>query len=336
MWKCARSCTVPTFTAAMRELRDLDVKAWEWLNDKHPREWSRSHFSCTPQSDMLVNNISECFNSIILAVRGKPIIACLDGMRHLLMTRFFDSYHKAKEWSSEICPRVLEKLQVNEKQAARYGGFQCGLHEFEIQGFYGDQQSVNLELRSCTCRRWDLTGLPCKHAICAIWMKHGEGHVYAYVNPCYTKARYLQIYEGLIHPMAGVSEWPVVDTAPPLPPVYKAKPGRPKKLRKSSTDEITNDGEHVARTWIKLHCSKCRQSGHNSRRCPLNTQSKEKQMKPRKKVGDPVHVQVELPPTEDGVNPTIEAQEENNILIEAGYDPTTVFSLEDLEWSQNN
>nr|GMC95443.1 uncharacterized protein LOC109158417 [Ipomoea batatas] len=58
-------------------------------------------------------------------------------------------------------------------------------------------------------------------------------------------------------------------------------------------------------------------------------------MKPRKKVRDPVHVKVELPPTQDRVHPTT-SEEDNNLLIEAGYDPATVFSLEDLEWSQNN
>nr|GMC94008.1 probable methyltransferase PMT3 [Ipomoea batatas] len=40
-------------------------------------------------------------------------------------------------------------------------------------------------------------------------------------------------------------------------------------------------------------------------------------MKPRKKVRDPVHVKVELPPTQDRVHPTT-SEEDNNLLIEAG------------------
>ena len=31
-----------------------------------------------------------------------------------------------------------------------------------------DHFSVNLEDKRCTCRRFDLSGIPCAHAICAI------------------------------------------------------------------------------------------------------------------------------------------------------------------------
>lgn len=34
---------------------------------------------------------------------------------------------------------------------------------------------VNLNERTCTCRYWEITGLPCKHAVCAIWDKIQNG-----------------------------------------------------------------------------------------------------------------------------------------------------------------
>ncbi|XP_019198411.1 PREDICTED: uncharacterized protein LOC109192291 [Ipomoea nil] len=69
LWSCARAYTVTDFNRGFRRLNELDGNAFEWLADKHPKEWSRSHFSCASQSDMLVNNICECFNSVISEAR---------------------------------------------------------------------------------------------------------------------------------------------------------------------------------------------------------------------------------------------------------------------------
>nr|GMC64265.1 uncharacterized protein LOC109163970 [Ipomoea batatas] len=70
--------------------------------------------------------------------------------------------------------------------------------------------------------------------------------------------------------------------------MYTARAGRPQKLRKKSAgesqNEITKDGERVARSQIKLHCSNCRQSGHNSRRCPNYPSLAEKLNNPRRRV----------------------------------------------------
>jgi len=38
--------------------------------------------------------------------------------------------------------------------------------------------------KTCSCRRWDLTGIPCNHAIAAIWIKKDEPEIY--VHECYT------------------------------------------------------------------------------------------------------------------------------------------------------
>nr|GMD06031.1 uncharacterized protein LOC109185271 [Ipomoea batatas] len=149
-------------------------------------------------------------------------------------------------------------------------------------GIVSGQYSTDLATRSCTCRRRDLTGIPCPHAVCAIWIKHGKGPIWHYVDPCYLIATYMKTYAGCIHPMAGYEEWPSTDKEPPLPPLYTAKPGRPRKLRKKSRGETSKTastskggqrrelGVYLTRTHVRLHCTTCKLPGHNSRRCPQN------------------------------------------------------------------
>nr|GEY86759.1 transposase, mutator type [Tanacetum cinerariifolium] len=39
----------------------------------------------------------------------------------------------------------------------------------------GDQCVVNMRTKECSCRKWELTGIPCKHALAAIWDMAGNG-----------------------------------------------------------------------------------------------------------------------------------------------------------------
>lgn len=265
LWKAARATTVPTFSAALAELRSLDNNAFQWLADKHPAEWSRSHFSKTAKCDMLVNNICECFNALILNARDSPLINCLEILRKQVMIRLFECRQQASKWSGLLCPVIGKKLAVFEKQAGGYWAHQCDHHLFEVRGA-NDQHQVDLRSKTCSCKKWDLTGIPCRHVICAIWVT--KNPVYDYVDSCYTVDTYLKTYSGSIHPMAGSHDWPTSDRQPPLPPLFITKVGRPKKLRKRSADEKTTDGVHLSRKFVSLHCSFCKQKGHNARRCP--------------------------------------------------------------------
>ncbi|GJW71047.1 receptor-like cytoplasmic kinase 176 [Tanacetum coccineum] len=43
-----------------------------------------------------------------------------------------------------------------------------GADLFQVKGPYKDQCLVNLNQKSCSCKNWEISGIPCKHAIAAI------------------------------------------------------------------------------------------------------------------------------------------------------------------------
>lgn len=51
---------------------------------------------------------------------------------------------------------------------------------FQIQCPPRNQFTVDLEAQTCSCRKWNLTRIPCPHAISAIFFKHqqAEDHVH--------------------------------------------------------------------------------------------------------------------------------------------------------------
>ncbi|XP_031124333.1 uncharacterized protein LOC116027047 [Ipomoea triloba] len=281
LWAAAKATTVNTFTEAMNDIKSLDQQAYDWLREKHPSEWSKSYFSTTSKCDALVNNISESFNPMILDARQQPLVSCLETIRKLLMKKLFDSRQKSRSWKGPFCPNIMKKISIIEKATARCLGTQCDENLFEIRSVVllgvVEQHIVDLSRFTCSCMRWDLTGIPCQHAVRAIWMKHGNGSVDEYVDPCYSIWSYQTTYGKSIKPLAGPMEWPRSEKEPPLPPLYtKNKVGRPKKLRKRSKDEMTKDGTHVNCSLLVKHCKKCKEAVHNSRKCPQDPATKDK------------------------------------------------------------
>lgn len=263
LWKAARATTINSFRTALQELRNLDEEAFAWLGDKRPSEWSRSHFTGTANYDILVNNISESFNAMILQARESPVINCLEIIRKKIMLRLFELRTQAAQWTGIVCPNIVRKIDEIEKLAGGLIGYQSAPMLFEIIGTHSGQYTVDLGRRVCSCRKWDLTGIPCPHVVCAIWIKHGKGPIWRYVDSCYLISTYMKTYEGCIKPMSGYEDWPATSREPPLPPVYNARPGRPRKLRMKSRGE----GQHLSRRYVVLHCTKCKEVCHNNRKC---------------------------------------------------------------------
>ena len=77
----------------------MDEKAYEYLANIPPAQWTMSHFTPRALTDCLVNNLSESFNAMILKSRDKPILAMLEWIRVRIMTRL---YTKGKGYKSML------------------------------------------------------------------------------------------------------------------------------------------------------------------------------------------------------------------------------------------
>ncbi|KAL4573219.1 hypothetical protein LXL04_020018 [Taraxacum kok-saghyz] len=145
-----------------------------------------------------------------------------------------------------------------------------GDQQYEVK-FSHEVYAVHLEHHTCGCRSWQLTGIPCVHAVAAILFLNGNPE--DYVAVWYTTSMFGSCYRYPIKPINGPDMWPTVDCNPILPPRRRRMPGRPKvNRRKCPTEKV---GKHsVSKKWTSIpRCGICHQEGHNKRRCPLLNQA---------------------------------------------------------------
>ena len=75
-----------------------------------------------------------------------------------------------------------------------------GDHGFEIDEG-ADKHTVFLDKKLCTCIVWDLTGIPCAHAIRAL--HHLKTYLRPLISYWYSKSAYEASYQFLLQPVPG-------------------------------------------------------------------------------------------------------------------------------------
>ena len=130
---------------------------------------------------------------------------------------------------------------------------------------------VTLNEGHCTCRKWQLSGLPCGHVI-AVSISLGMGTCFPWAKDSFKKTTLRDTYQELVYPLKATSSWETPeDMQKVLPPsMEKRNSGRPK-----NRDRFPSRGESRKRT----PCSTCGNMGHKSMSCkgPTNIQLKRQQ-----------------------------------------------------------
>ena len=91
-------------------------RALEYLIKKDPKSWSRAFFKEGVNCEAVENGFSECFNSVLVCVRDKPIITMLDSIRVIVLERMNTMMEK---WTGDICPKIQNILELS-KDTQRY------------------------------------------------------------------------------------------------------------------------------------------------------------------------------------------------------------------------
>ncbi|CAL9002060.1 unnamed protein product, partial [Prunus brigantina] len=263
MESIARATTLPWFVEEMKKMLELDTTAHAWLCERDASQWARSHFRTDFKCDILMNNLSEAFNSSILPARNKPVLIALERIRMYLMILMASRRVAVDKWHGQVGPRIQGVLEINKSAGQWCIPRHAGQNKFQVMHHSGRQFVVDLDAHTCSCRAWDLSGIPCLHACAAMSRFHGNPE--DYVHDFYKKDAYLRTYRDMIHPLPSQDLWPKSGLLPLNPPLYHKQPGRPKKSRKKAYDEPKkkSNPNKLQRYHTVIKCSNCGQEGHN-------------------------------------------------------------------------
>nr|GEX12663.1 hypothetical protein [Tanacetum cinerariifolium] len=127
--------------------------------------WSRAYCP-TDRYDYMTSNSAECTNSLTKDIRKLPITRLVDRQRETLQNWFTNRREKYKDAAvDELTEWAAAKVHHRKLKSAKWI-----VDEVEKQQVYqvNDLRNVeifNLDSHECTCRKWQLFGLPCSHVI---------------------------------------------------------------------------------------------------------------------------------------------------------------------------
>jgi hypothetical protein len=269
-WRCAKASSRSLFNLYRAYLaQDTPEGAQDMMNTS-PEHWSRAYFRIGSFCDSVDNNLCESFNNSIMEARFYPVISMCEHIRKKLMVRIQEKRTRCSNWTGVVCPNIFKKLKMNIEWSGNCWVLWNGADGFEVQEREDRRYTVSLEKRECTCRYWQLSGLPYCHAISCIYKASQQ--LDDYIAPCYSIQAYQQTYQYVLQPVEGPENWPTSSMPKPEPPAYVKMPGRPKTERRREQGEEPK-GTKLSKVGTKMSCRLCGKSDHNARRCPKNPEA---------------------------------------------------------------
>ncbi|XP_012845834.1 PREDICTED: uncharacterized protein LOC105965829 [Erythranthe guttata] len=164
---CAYAPTKSEFDVHINEFIETGgTRIRNFLADLPYNNWTCAHFEGNRYGQM-ASSVAESWNMKIGGIRGLPITDVVDGVVNKL---------------------VHDSRVLTTKRASEY--------IYEVLSNPTDV--VDIRNRSCTCRAWQVNGLPCIHAACVPFHNNNDG--YAYVDYYYTVECYKTTYSHSIYP----------------------------------------------------------------------------------------------------------------------------------------
>ena len=108
-----------------------------------------------------------------------------------------------EKYGGRLCPSIQGKLEKLKLESKSFYAMSSGRFVYKVDN-ERERHVVDLVGRTCNCKGWDLTGIPCKHGVVAIFMNREM--LEDYTHPCYYKDVFMETYKTPISPMPGQSE----------------------------------------------------------------------------------------------------------------------------------
>ena len=149
----------------------------------------------------------------------------LEAIRRKVMARIQEQRDRSKRLMWRIFPNILKKLNTYIEMPRYFHAISNGANKFKVK-HWDHWFIVDFQAIACSCRYWQLSGLPCCYAISSIYFKTNS--LDHYIADCYTVENFRKTYMYCLEPVEGQESWPISDREKLKAPGYIKMPGRPK------------------------------------------------------------------------------------------------------------
>ncbi|KAL5700661.1 hypothetical protein ACHQM5_026081 [Ranunculus cassubicifolius] len=180
----------------MESIRDISQEAFDWVMESDPQHWANIFFKGVRYSYMS-SDFGDSFYSWVLEAQHMPITQLVHMIRGKTMELIYTRRVNSSQWVTQLSPSMEAKLQTEISKAESIGvEVMPSLDEGNI--FDVGDETVDIDEWSCSCKMWQINGLPCFHAVSVLnW--NGR-NLYDYCLKYLTSEYYRLTYSKSINP----------------------------------------------------------------------------------------------------------------------------------------
>ncbi|GMN25940.1 hypothetical protein TIFTF001_001122 [Ficus carica] len=255
------------FESKFTEMVEISQDVLSWFQQFPPQLWAVAYFEGVRYGHFTLG-VTELLYNWALECHELPIVQMMEYIRQQLTSWFNERRDMGMRLTSILVPSAEKRILEAIADARCYQVLRANEVEFEIVSTERTN-IVDIRTRICSCRRWQIYGLPCAHAAAALISCGHNVHLFA--EPCFTVASYRETYSQLINPIPDKNLWKDCGEGTEggsakaeitiRPPKTRRPPGRPKKkvLRV----------ENFKRPKRVVQCGRCHMLGHSQKKCTM-------------------------------------------------------------------
>ncbi|KAF2589665.1 hypothetical protein F2Q70_00038672 [Brassica cretica] len=238
----------------------------KYLTDADVTKWARCQFPGF-KYDIRTTNPAESINSALRTLREYPVIPLLDSIREMLTRWFFECRTRSRKHTKPLTIAIEKKIDRRINKGKTFLVQPVDEYHFLVRRDTIDCL-VDLDRRTCSCGKYDLLKIPCRHAIKA-GLTVGRAPS-SLTDDMYTTSTWRTTYQETINPIGVLEDSGVVPddvrNANVVPPESRRGAGRRRKRIYEMVEDKLRSSQR-AQEKKRRRCSRCGEENHNRATC---------------------------------------------------------------------
>ncbi|GJW90604.1 transposase, MuDR, MULE transposase domain protein [Tanacetum coccineum] len=257
--KMCKAYSPKDFNMAINELGAKRLDVYQKLTETGVEKWSKAYCP-SDRYNYMTSNSAKSINSLTRDVQKIPITNLMEWYRDLVQRWYCESREKYRDAPlNELSDWATTKITKRRKKSVNW--IVGAIDMYRVYHVDDRRRIYIVELYSgtCTCRKWQVSSLPCGHvlAVCRVMGLIDCNHL---AKGWFRRKSLEGTYKELVYPLGEVSSWQRLNYLQVVkaPLMDKKLAGRPK-----STARIRSQGEEP----VPVRCGRCGARGYNRNLC---------------------------------------------------------------------